>query len=200
MGKTDVSEQAKVDVEFGCFQDFQDYRCGGRDCRDCTFREDCVELKVREITRIILQTEERVPSGVLATIFNVPEQLVKKIRSYVEREIVRKKILGEKAKQWQTAQAEHRQATKQEEETKRRKNPRAKTKAKVRRWTYEETQKLIELYTQGKPLREIAESLNRSYRAVEKRLYKLREEGVVGVRVGGGGKEGGGVGGGVGGA
>lgn len=52
-------------------------------------------------------------------------------------------------------------------------------KAKGTAWTKSETERLIVMYFEQLPLREIAEGLNRSYMSVNKRLCYLRKHGML---------------------
>ncbi|MDR7237148.1 hypothetical protein J2Y02_001759 [Neobacillus drentensis] len=50
-------------------------------------------------------------------------------------------------------------------------------KAKGTAWTKSETDRLIAMYFEQQPLREIAEALSRSYMSINKRLCYLRKNG-----------------------
>jgi hypothetical protein len=49
-------------------------------------------------------------------------------------------------------------------------------KAKGTYWTKSETDRLITMYFEQRPLKEIAEDLNRSYMSINKRLCYLRKQ------------------------
>jgi transcriptional regulator NrdR family protein len=54
-------------------------------------------------------------------------------------------------------------------------------KARGTAWTKSETDRLVVMYFEQLPLREIAESLNRSYMSINKRLSYLRKKGKLAI-------------------